>query len=101
MEKTNLMVFIHPVILRDAAVTDMYTNNKYNYIRSLQLGQDEDGINLMPDANHPALPTLDEFSGASVPPAEPASAGAPAVETAPPGEDEESDTVVHDSFRDN
>ncbi len=101
VEKTNLMVFIHPVILRDAAVTNLYTNNKYNYIRSLQLDQDEDGVNLMPDANHPALPRLEEFSGISAPAAEPAVSDAPAVETAPPDAAEESGTVVHDSFLDN
>jgi general secretion pathway protein D len=95
VKKNNLMVFIHPVILRDAAVSNQYTNHKYNYIRSLQLGQDEDGVNLMPDRHHPALPTLEEFSGVPVTPAE--SAG-PAVETAPPGQTGKSDTPVNDSF---
>ncbi len=61
IQKTNLMVFIHPVILRDAAVTNYYTNNKYNDLRSMQLGQDEDGVNLMPDRHHPALPPVEEF----------------------------------------
>jgi len=79
----------------------MYTNNKYNYIRSLQLGHDEDGVNLMPDAHHPALPTLEEFSGTSVPPAEPAGSVAPADEAAPPAEFEESNTMMRDSFLDN
>jgi len=95
VEKTNLMVFIHPVILRDAAVTDVYTNNKYNYIRSLQLGQDEDGVNLMPDRHHPALPTLDEFSGV---PAAPAESAGPPVETKAPDAEEESGVIVNDSF---
>jgi len=97
VEKTNLMVFIHPVILRDAAVTNLYTNNKYNYIRSLQLGQDEDGVNLMPDTHHPALPVIEEFAGVSTSPAAPAG---PSAETAPPDAAVESDTVTHDSFRD-
>jgi general secretion pathway protein D len=60
--KTNLMVFIHPVILRDAAVTENYTNSKYNYIRALQMQQDEDGVNMMPGKQHPVLPVVDEFS---------------------------------------
>ena len=59
--KTNLMVFIHPVILRDSAVTSEYTNSKYNYLRSLQMMEREDGINLMYKKNHPVLPTLEEF----------------------------------------
>jgi len=62
VKKTNLMVFIHPVILRDAAVTESYTNRKYNYIRALQMRQDEDGVNLLPDKHHPVLPLMDEFS---------------------------------------
>ena len=70
VDRTNLMVFIHPVILRDAATTNLYTNSKYNDIRSIQLGHDADGVNLMPDGRHPVLPGLDEFS--AVPEAEPA-----------------------------
>ncbi len=60
--KTNLMVFIHPVILRDAAVTQSYTNSKYNYIRALQMQQDEDGVNMIPGKHHPVLPLVEEFS---------------------------------------
>lgn len=36
-EKTNLMVFLRPVILRDAAVGHQVTNSKYNAIRNLQI----------------------------------------------------------------
>ena len=99
VEKTNLMVFIHPVILRDAAVTELYTNNKYNYIRAMQLGQDEDGVNLMPDKHHPALPKMEEFSGISVAPVQPTAD--PVVETEPPAEAEEPATVENDTFLDN
>jgi len=35
--KTNLMFFIRPTILRDDAQTAFETNQKYNYIRDLQL----------------------------------------------------------------
>jgi general secretion pathway protein D len=62
VDRKNLMVFIHPVILRDAAVTNLYTNSKYNYIRSLQQGQDEGGVNLMPGKKHPILPSMEEFT---------------------------------------
>jgi general secretion pathway protein D len=62
VSKANLMVFIHPVILRDGAVTNNYTNSKYNYIRALQMQQDEDGVNLLPDKRHPVLPVMEEFS---------------------------------------
>jgi general secretion pathway protein D len=62
IDRTNLMVFIHPVILRDHAVTSLYTNSKYNHIRSIQLGQDADGINLMPGKRQPVMPSMDEFT---------------------------------------
>jgi general secretion pathway protein D len=100
VEKTNLMVFIHPVILRDAAVTNVYTHNKYNYMRSLQLGEDQDGVNLMPDRHHPSLPVLEEFSGISTTPAESSGADVPADQTTPPAEAEEPDTVTDDFFQD-
>ncbi|MDH3980487.1 MAG: type II secretion system secretin GspD [Gammaproteobacteria bacterium] len=60
--KTNLMVFIHPVILRDSSVASHYTNSKYNYIRALQMGEDAEGVDLMPGKSHPVLPEFDEFS---------------------------------------
>ena len=62
VDRTNLMVFIHPVILRDPSVTNLYTNSKYNYIRTLQQEQDADGVNLLPEKRHPVLPTMDEFT---------------------------------------
>ena len=60
------MVFIHPVILRDGTMTRHYTNSKYNYIRSLQLGAQEDGVNLMPSRNHPVLPPVEDFTSTPV-----------------------------------
>jgi general secretion pathway protein D len=101
VERTNLMVFIHPVILRDAAVTNVFTNNKYNDLRSLQLGQDEDGVNLMPDKHHPVLPTLEEFSGITAPLPESPETVSPTVEPDAPVEVKESGTIVNDSFLSN
>ena len=67
------MVFIHPVILRDNVMTHLYTNSKYNQIRSLQQVQDEDGVNLLPSKKHPVLPPMEEFSSIpAVAPLEPA-----------------------------
>jgi general secretion pathway protein D len=56
VNKTNLMVFIHPVILRDQATTNQYTNSKYNYLRAMQTGQNVEGIKLMPNKSYPELP---------------------------------------------
>ncbi len=36
-EKTNLMVFIHPVIMRDVLSADHYTRQKYNKLRKYQV----------------------------------------------------------------
>jgi len=52
--KTNLMFFIRPTILRDEQQTALETNQKYNYIRDLQLNQ-ETMPKLLPDLS-PSLP---------------------------------------------
>jgi len=57
--KTNLMVFIRPKILRDSEQTFIETNQKYNYIRDVQLGVDGVSVPLMPNASRPTLPPLD------------------------------------------
>ena len=45
-DKRNLMVFIHPVIIRDEATTDYTTNAKYSFIqaRQLEAGLDDRGL---------------------------------------------------------
>ena len=48
--KTNLMFFIRPTILRDEAQTTFETNQKYNYIRNLQLSL-ETTPKLLPSLN--------------------------------------------------
>ena len=69
--KTNLMVFIHPVILRDSAVAEMSTSSKYNYFRAIQLKEDEDGVNLMPGKHAPVLPQWGDTKSLGQPPLEP------------------------------
>ena len=56
LEKTNLMVFVRPTILRDSAEAAFQTDAKYRYIRDLQLGQGERNVQLMGDAERPTLP---------------------------------------------
>jgi general secretion pathway protein D len=53
--KVNLMVFLHPVILRDNTKADSYTAEKYNYIRALQLEQDREGVPLLSGQGAPHL----------------------------------------------
>ena len=59
MVKTNLMVFIRPKILRDAEQTFIETNQKYNYIRDVQMGSQGEAVPLMPSVTRPTLPPLD------------------------------------------
>lgn len=54
-KKTNLMVFLHPIILRDAAQGTLYTSDKYSYIREQQLTAREKGDYLLPDVQPPVL----------------------------------------------
>lgn len=54
--KRNLMVFLHPVILRDPVQSTLYTSDKYSYIRDQQLAAREKGNDyLLPDVQSPAL----------------------------------------------
>jgi len=59
--KTNLMVFIHPQIMKDDAMLRSLTNEKYNYIRAKQLAIRERGVKLMDDDESPLLPEFKEF----------------------------------------
>jgi len=99
--KTNLMVFIHPVILRDAAITESYTNSKYNYIRALQMQQDADGVNMMPGKQHPVLPVMEQFTVApGVTPVLPAIDELSTVPGASADADDEPDAAVNINFID-
>ncbi len=61
-EKSNLMVFIRPVILRDEDTTDQYTAGKYNLLRARQFELHGDKIPLIPRARMPRLPRFDEVN---------------------------------------
>ena len=54
--KTNLMVFLHPSILKDEETLDYYTNEKYNYIRSRQIQLSRKGLSLLSDKEIPLMP---------------------------------------------
>lgn len=75
VRRQNLMVFIHPVILRNSEDAARHTNSKYNYLRELQRIEDADGVNLMPGKAHPVLPEIETYSA-------PRPAAVPATEKA-------------------
>jgi len=60
-DKVNLMVFLHPVILRDNETADRYTGAKYNYIRAMQLEKDNEGVPLMSGKGAPNMPIAEEL----------------------------------------
>jgi general secretion pathway protein D len=59
--KQDLMVFLHPRILRDEKQSMAFANEKYNYIRARQLGIRERGVKLMRDDVSPLLPQMKDF----------------------------------------
>lgn len=65
--KRNLMVFLHPRILRDEATAREVTGGKYNYIRELQeRAREEDGP-LTDSEEMPLLPEMYEYLGPGKP----------------------------------
>jgi general secretion pathway protein D len=59
--KRNLMVFLHPVIVRDAATEQLVTQEKYGYMRIKQLEQKADGQSLLPKDVTPVMQNLNDF----------------------------------------
>lgn len=59
--KTNLMVFLHPTIIKDAAMLASVTNDKYNYIRAKQMAIREKGVTFLDDEESPLLPEMAEY----------------------------------------
>ena len=60
-DKTNLMVFLKPVILRDGTKGTEFTQSKYNFVRDKQLELQDDGISFISDDNIPVLPQFDTY----------------------------------------
>lgn len=59
--KTNLMVFLQPTILKDAALASAHTGDKYNFIRAQQLKLREEGFRLASDEESPLLAENKQF----------------------------------------
>jgi general secretion pathway protein D len=58
--KRNLMVFLHPVILRDPRQGSLHTSDKYSYIREQQLAARTREVSLLPDVQTPLLKPQEE-----------------------------------------
>jgi len=59
--KQNLMVFLHPTIIRDAAMSSRLTHSKYSYQRAKQLAVSEKGLLMMSSDESPVMPTMQEM----------------------------------------
>jgi general secretion pathway protein D len=80
--KRDLMIFLHPKILRDAATEQAVSSEKYNYIRTEQMQMRQNRENLTPASKQPSLPEMHDFLANPVAPeaprgAKPASSGKP------------------------
>ena len=60
-DKTDLMVFLHPVIMRDEGLLANVSGGKYNYIRAKQLALREKGVSLLRNEETPLMRPLDEL----------------------------------------
>jgi general secretion pathway protein D len=75
--KRNLMVFLHPVILRDPSQGTLATSDKYSYIRQQQIAARESADYLLPNVQPPVLKPQEEVKqqntilNLSPPPAKP------------------------------
>jgi general secretion pathway protein D len=57
--KRTLMVFLRPVIIRDAKTGTSLTNSKYKLMRDVQMGEREQGdVLMMKDLRRPVMPEL-------------------------------------------
>ena len=77
-QKSNLMVFIRPKILRDGMQTSMETNAKYNIIRS-----EQQRVNQRGSADFPLLPTEAPPLLPVAPPPPPGALSPPSKDTTP------------------
>lgn len=59
--KRDLMVFLHPRIMREGKLSNDISSVKYNYMRAQQLGVRERGVALMYDEVSPLLPEMKDF----------------------------------------
>lgn len=57
-EKTNLLVFMRPVVMRNSDATDAVTSDRYDYLRQIQGNIPIPRHWLLPDVQVPVLPAL-------------------------------------------
>jgi general secretion pathway protein D len=76
-KKTNLMVFLRPVVLRDSDATEALSTTRYQQMLGAQQGSHVPGTSVLPVPNTmtlPPLPTREPGAGATTPPGTPSTA---------------------------
>lgn len=58
--KTNLMVFLRPTVIRTAEQSVNVVNDRYDFIRGVQVGAQPQHVPILPDMNAPLLPPLQD-----------------------------------------
>lgn len=66
-DKTNLMVFLRPLVIRDSSAAARVTGERYDYIRDVQIGQQLPPSALLPNMPTPQLPPLPPLPGDPAP----------------------------------
>ena len=73
--KRDLMIFLHPKILRDVATENAVSSEKYNYIRTEQIQMRSNREALTPARDQPVVPEMHDFmadpNGPAAPPPPP------------------------------
>ena len=81
-KKSNLMVFLRPVVVRDAAASDALSNSRYLQMMGLQ--QNAQPNNSNPLINVGGAPVLPPLPGAVAPAASPVPTGSAGTAPVPP-----------------
>jgi general secretion pathway protein D len=82
-QKSDLLVFLRPRILRDQAATEAVSASKYNQIREEQRTLNKGKITLLPGEKQPAMPPLPNKPNGSATIVAPAPQPAPGPQPAP------------------
>ncbi|MFC4158899.1 type II secretion system secretin GspD [Chitinimonas lacunae] len=86
-KRTNLMVFLRPVVLRDGQAAEALTNERYQMLQTMQREYRRDRNLMLPELPEVALPGLDgrrrKSPPAPLPPTPVTQPPAPVVDTAP------------------
>jgi general secretion pathway protein D len=69
--KTNLMVFLRPVVVRDDTSAEVLSNGRYQFMQGLQKEVGKEPTSVLPIPNDLTLPPLPAPAGAPVTPSQP------------------------------